>query len=47
MEEKAIRNQLAQNEGMYFHDSHYDQNQTFTWAWMMYKASENTEARTG
>ena len=41
-EQEDIRATAESNPGLYFHDNHYDQFQTFTWAWVMATAARNT-----
>ena len=43
-EQEDIRATAENNPGAYFRDNHYDQFQTFTWAWVMATAARNTAA---
>ena len=43
-EQEDIRAKAENNPGSYFRDNHYDQFQTFTWAWIMATAARDTAA---
>ena len=45
-QEEELRAALGRSPGLYMNDSHYDQFQTFTWAWILAKAARNSISKT-